>query len=144
MNRFEDRAALRAFLRTFILYGIIGAISAGTDALLFYLLFRLVGVNEYLANLISTHAGIFLSFLLNRNFNFKKKDQTGKRFVSFYLTGLFGLALSSGLLKLGNYFGFDPLIVKLFAIVIVAVVQFFINRVVAFGDTKTRNENADR
>ena len=77
----------KRFLRTFILYVMIGGISAATDAGVFYLLFQLAGFDEFLVNLISTHCGIFLSFFLNRNFNFRKTDQTGKRFVSFYLTG---------------------------------------------------------
>ena len=126
----------KRFLRTFFLYAVIGGISAATDAGVFYLLFRLAGFDEFLVNLISTHCGIFLSFLLNRNFNFRKTDQTGRRFVSFYLTGLFGLALSSAILWVGKRLEIPPMITKLFSIVVVAVTQFLINRAVAFGDSK--------
>lgn len=126
----------KRFLRTFFLYAVIGGISAATDAGVFYLLFRLAGFDEFLVNLISTHCGIFLSFFLNRNFNFRKTDQTGRRFVSFYLTGLLGLALSSAILWAGGRLGIPPMIAKLFSIVVVAVTQFLINRTVAFGDSK--------
>lgn len=124
------------FLRTFVLYGLIGAVSAATDAGVFYLLFNRAGIDEFLANGISVHVGIFLSFFLNRNFNFRKTDKTGRRFLSFYLTGLFGLLLSSAILWIGNRLALDPMVAKLFSIVIVAVTQFLINRVVAFGDTR--------
>ncbi len=124
----------KKFFRNLILYGIIGGLSAGLDMLVFSLLFKKLGINEFLANTISVHCGIFLSFFLNSRYNFKKTDDFWGRFIPFYLTGLFGLALSHGILWLGEHFGFDTLITKLVSIVIVALVQFFINRTVAFRD----------
>ena len=124
----------REFLRNLILYGIIGGVSAALDALIFALLYKQFGISEWIANCISTHCGIFLSFFLNSRFNFKKSDHLSSRFFSFYLTGLFGLALSYGILFVGNRVGWDVLLTKLASIVIVALVQFFINRAVAFRD----------
>ena len=124
----------KAFLRNLILYGIIGGVSSGLDALVFAILVKGLGINQFIANTISIHCGIFLSFFLNSRYNFKKTDDFWGRFIPFYLTGLFGLALSQGILWLGGYFGADALITKLVSIVIVALVQFFINRSVAFRD----------
>ena len=124
----------KAFLRNLILYGIIGGLSSGLDALVFALLVKGLGINQFVANTISIHCGIFLSFFLNSRYNFKKTDDFWGRFIPFYLTGLFGLALSQGILWLGGYLGADTLITKLVSIVIVALVQFFINRAVAFRD----------
>lgn len=124
----------KEFFRNLILYGIIGGVSAGLDALVFALLFKVLGWNEYAANLISTHCGIFLSFFLNSRFNFKKTDRLRERFLSFYLTGLFGMGLSYVILWAGGKLGLDVLLTKLGSIVIVALVQFFINRAVAFRD----------
>ena len=124
----------KAFFRNLILYGIIGALSSGLDALIFALLVKGLGVNQFIANTVSIHCGIFLSFFLNSRYNFKKTDNFWGRFIPFYLTGLFGLLLSQGILWLGGYWGFDPLLTKLVSIVIVALVQFFINRAVAFRD----------
>ena len=126
----------KAFFRNLILYGIIGGVSSGLDALIFALLVKGLGVNQFIANTISIHCGIFLSFFLNSRYNFKKTDDFWGRFIPFYLTGLFGLALSQGILWLGGYFGVDSIITKLVSIVIVALVQFFINRSVAFRDKK--------
>ena len=124
----------KAFFRNLILYGIIGGLSSGLDALVFALLVKGLGVNQFIANTISIHCGIFLSFYLNSRYNFKKTDDFWGRFIPFYLTGLFGLALSQGILWLGGHFGFDAFVTKLISIVIVALVQFFINRAVAFHD----------
>ena len=124
----------KAFFRNLILYGIIGGLSSGLDALVFALLFNRFGVNKFLANTISVHCGIFLSFFLNSRYNFKKTDHLRERFIPFYLTGLFGLLLSHGILWLGDHFRFDTMLTKLASIVIVAGVQFFINRAVAFRD----------
>ncbi len=124
----------KAFWRSLILYGIIGGLSSGLDWVLFTLLYKFGGMNEFIANVISTHAGIFLSFFLNSRYNFKKTDDFWGRFIPFYLTGLFGLLLSTGILALGAKFGVNAVFTKLAAIVIVALVQFFINRAVAFRD----------
>ena len=124
----------KAFLRNLILYGIIGGLSSGLDALVFALLVKGLGINQFVANTISIQCGIFLSFFLNSRYNFKKTDDFWGRFIPFYLTGLFGLALSQGILWLGGYLGADTLITKLVSIVIVALVQVFINRAVAFRD----------
>ncbi len=124
----------KAFFRNLILYGIIGGLSSGLDALIFALLVKGLGINQFIANTISIHCGIFLSFFLNSRYNFKKTDDFWGRFIPFYLTGLFGLALSQGILWLGGHLGADTLITKLVSIVIVALVQFFINRAIAFRD----------
>lgn len=124
----------KQFLRNLILYGLIGGISAAVDAGVFALLFKLFGWNEFLSNAISVHCGIFLSFFLNSRYNFKKTDDLKHRFLSFYLTGLLGLGLSYVILWSGKALGFDVLLTKLVSIVIVALVQFFINRAVAFKD----------
>ena len=124
----------KAFFRNLILYGIIGGMSAALDALVFWLLFQKCGLNEYAANTISVQCGIFLSFFLNSRYNFKKTDKFWSRFIPFYLTGLFGLLLYHGILWLGSHYNFDALITKLVSIVIVALVQFFINRAVAFRE----------
>lgn len=124
----------KTFWRNLILYGIIGAISAGLDAFVFYLLYQKAGINEFIANIISVHLGIFLSFFLNSRYNFQKTDQFKRRFFSFYLTGLFGLGLSTLILYFGGLLEINVMVTKIFSIVFVALVQFIINRVFAFGD----------
>jgi putative flippase GtrA len=120
-------------IRQIVLYGIIGGGSALLDFMLFTLMYNKFGWNEYLANCISVHSGIAMSFILNRKFNFKKNDRVMFRAISFYITGLFGLALSQGLLWLGGFLLLPVVMDKFTSIFMVATVQFVINKLVAFN-----------
>jgi len=124
---------LKILVRQILLYGVIGWCSALLDLLLFTLLYYGFSVNEFLTNVISVHAGIALSFILNRKFNFKKTDRVLFRVVSFYLIGLLGLLLSNGLLWLGRAMTLLVMPVKITSVFIVAIVQFTLNKLIAFG-----------
>jgi putative flippase GtrA len=123
----------KEFIKQILLYGIIGGCSALLDFVLFYFLYRKLSINEFIANVITVHAGIALSFTLNRKFNFKKTDRIIFRASSFYLTGLSGLALSELLLWAGSNLKFPVLPTKFGSIFIVALVQFTSNKLIAFG-----------
>ena len=69
-------------IRNLIIYGLIGGFSALLDWGVKALLHEVLGMNEFVANVISVHCGIFTSFMLNRHINYKKKDKTAKRFAS--------------------------------------------------------------
>lgn len=120
--------------QNFLLYAIIGGFCAALD---FGVYSALCFILPYLwANVISTHCGIFCSFLLNRQYNFKVKDKTIKRFFSFYTVGLLGLGISSLLLYiLVDIAHFNELICKLLTIVIVAIIQFLLNKFITFKNT---------
>lgn len=121
--------------RNLILYGLIG----GTCALLDFIVYSgLCNLISFLvANVISTHCGIFCSFFLNRKYNFKVEDNTLRRFFSFYTVGLLGLAVSEGLLFLMvNYFGIEKIVSKLITVVAVALLQFVLNKFITFKTKK--------
>ena len=119
--------------RNLILYGIIGGFCAALDFGVYTLLCHF-GVLPYLwANVISTHIGIFTSFLLNRSYNFKVKDKTPQRFLSFYAVGLTGLGLSSLMLWLMvDKLQWNELVCKLITIVFVSLMQFILNKYITF------------
>ena len=117
--------------RELILYGIIGGFCAGLD----FGIYSLLGLwIPYLwANIISVHCGIFSSFLLNRQFNFKVKDKPTLRFILFYLVGLSGLVISEILVYiLGEKLEWNYLIAKLLTVVVVALYQFILNKLITF------------
>ena len=58
------------------------------------------------------------------------------RLALFYAAGLLGLFISQLLLLAGTLLEQDPFLVKLCSIVVVAAVQFLLNRVIAFGQPK--------
>lgn len=122
--------------RNFILYGIIGALSASLDFGV-YTLFCFLNINYLVANIIGIHCGIFTSFLLNRYYNFKVKDKVFLRFLSFYSIGLIGLALSTGMLFLMvDTWNWNAIYSKLITIVVVAIIQFLLNKLITFKKTE--------
>ena len=119
-----------------VLYGIIGSFSSGLDFLIYTLLVQLVGLQYLVANCISVIAGISTSFYLNRNYNFKVKDHTKRRFSIFLTVGLCGLVMSNLILYLCiDYLGMDKLISKLLSIVLVVFFQFLVNKYLTFKPT---------
>ncbi len=115
----------RNFIRQFILYGIIGVTTATLDVVLFNILSDHMSV--FISNAISVNIAILLSFLANTFINFKTKDKFFKRLISFFSVGYIGLAIQSGILYIGTIMmDLDKLYVKIFAVFIVAIIQFFV------------------
>jgi putative flippase GtrA len=73
-----------------------------------------------------------LSFWLNRAFTFRVRDRALARFATFWAVGLGGLALSALILQTGLSLGLPAMRVKLVSILIVASVQFALNRTITF------------
>lgn len=122
-----------------IKYGLIGAASSTLDFVI-YTALVMTGMNMLWANVIGVNCGIVTSFILNRRYNFKVKDHAAHRFVSFYLVGMAGLALSTGLLYiLVECMGLNEIFSKLVTIVAVALLQFALNSRVTFKQTKVQN-----
>jgi putative flippase GtrA len=85
-----------------------------------------------LANAVGVCLGITLSFTLNRLFTFEARDETLRRFAIFFGVGMIGLALSAAILAAGTRLGFSAIVVKGCAVVLVAAVQFVLNRTITF------------
>lgn len=119
--------------RNIALYAVIGGFCATLDFCIYTALCH-SGLMPYLwANIVSTNVGIMTSFALNRSLNFRVKDRTPLRFVSFYLVGATGLGVSSLLLYTTvTLAGWDEVPGKLFATVVVALVQFTLNKLITF------------
>lgn len=82
-------------------FAIVGVANTAVDALGYTLLVTL-GVPLFVANFISTTAGMLLSFTLNRNFTFRAKDGDLRRqAVLFFTVTAFGLWVVQALVILG-------------------------------------------
>jgi putative flippase GtrA len=122
----------RDLIRNLVLYGLIGSFAAGVDTLLFHLLVYRLGWVDLVANVLTVAVGITISFFLNRRFNFKVMDRTGRRYAAFFSVGLIGLGLSELILLVGRLLEAEPLAVKIVSVFIVAIVQFTLNKTVSF------------
>ena len=123
--------------RNLILYGIIGCCSSGLDFLLYTLFVSVFGWHYVISNSISVIVGITTSFTLNRNYNFKVKDKTRRRFSIFLTVGLCGMVLSNLILWCCiDKLELSKIVSKLLSIVLVVLVQFLINKYITFRPTQ--------
>ena len=137
MDGRELIALLYAKYRNLILYGLIGSCTATLDFLLFTGLTKWTPVHYIVANVISCSTGILCSFLLNRKYNFKVTDHTFRRMAVFFAVGIAGLFLSSVLLHFFiDNLQWNELVSKLASIVIVVLIQFFLNKYISFRADK--------
>ena len=117
--------------KNLLLYGVIGCCASGLDFAIYSLL--ILSINYILANCISVLGGITTSFLLNRKYNFKVKDRTFKRFVTFLSIGLCGMLISNLILYICiDIFDIHKLVSKLLSIVLVVIVQYLLNKNITF------------
>ena len=129
--------ALYSRFRNLILYGIIGCCTATLDFLIFTGLTQWTPVHYIIANIISCSTGILCSFLLNRKYNFKVTDHTFRRMVIFFSVGIVGMFLSSVILHFCiDNLHLGELVSKLASIIIVVIIQFFLNKYISFREDK--------
>lgn len=118
--------------RNLILYGIIGCCSSSIDFAVFSLL-ESIGLYYIVANCASVLVGISTSFILNRRYNFKVKDNTTKRFAIFLLVGLLGLFVSNIILYFCiEQIDLDKMLSKVLSILLVVFFQFLLNKYITF------------
>ena len=86
--------------RNFILYAFIGTTGVIIDFLIFTVLVEVIGLYYVISNVISVSFGLTNNFILNRKYNFKVYNKPVHRFLSFYLIGFIGIAISTLLIHL--------------------------------------------
>jgi putative flippase GtrA len=71
-------------------FGLVGFANTAVD---FGILFSLtaLGVQVFVANVVSTSVALGLSFVLNRNFTFRSDGHRGRQVVLFFVVTLVGL-----------------------------------------------------
>ena len=120
-------------MRHFILYFAIGLTCVLIEVYLYKLL--ILQINFYIANIIAIFLASIFSFLMNLNFNFKRDDQKLTRYIKFISVIIFGMVLSTLLLKI-MFIYYDPIIAKYITIPIVAFSQFLFNKYWTFRKIK--------
>ncbi|MCK9368694.1 GtrA family protein [Candidatus Dojkabacteria bacterium] len=135
----------------FVKYVLIGFTGIFWDFGSFFLLVNVFHVNELIANPVGMVLGIVNNFLLNAYFNFKKTDRLFIRFLSFLSIGIIGIFISDFVIFLihrvifldllrhsllsaqtDTFFNVELTITKGFAIVLIAFIQFFLNKRFSF------------
>lgn len=132
-----EKAKIIKNISQLVLYGIIGAVSASIDFLVFNILVMVVGIYYIAANCLSVLVGIVTSFTLNRTLNFKVTDKVVARFSLFFSAGLLGLFLSNIIMWIGvERFCLSENITKIISIFVVALIQFVFNKSITFKESR--------
>ncbi|MDI9314298.1 MAG: GtrA family protein [Hydrotalea sp.] len=119
--------------RHFVFYILCGGGGAATDFVAYSGLVW-AGVYYLYANVASYMLGTGVSFALNRQFNFKKRDKTWHRLLKFYLVALVGFLVSSAVLfLLVDGMMLDKLSAKIITMGVALVVQFTLNKLFTFA-----------
>lgn len=83
---------------TMLRYGAVGLVNTGVTAAVIFLL-KLTGIHYSLYTLAGYAVGITVSFILNRNFTFKKQDAKASRQLIKFLAVTISLLLLTQLLQ---------------------------------------------
>lgn len=140
--------------RQLIKYGIVGTIGFAIDLGIYYILVVKFEVNYPFAPFISDLLGgnmsvkmlnidtsyiigsavaIVNNFILNSYFTFKVTDKKLKRFASFAGIAAIGLVIGTMLITFFiGVLGMDEMLAKIIATIIVALIQFVVNKFVTF------------
>ncbi|MFJ6083988.1 GtrA family protein [Streptomyces sp. NPDC092369] len=121
-------------VRQLVRYTVIGGSGVVIDFVVFLLLHNLAGMDEQLANALSTTLGIANNFVLNALFTFERRDRLVVRFLRFYAVGLTGIVFTNLLfLAFTNGLGIDANVVKAASLPLVLALQFVLNRKWSFA-----------
>ena len=129
-----DETSRSRTLRQLVRYTLIGGSGVALDFAVFLLLHNLAGMDEQLANALSTTLGIANNFVLNALFTFERRDRLVVRFLRFYAVGLTGIVLTNLLfLAFTDGLGIDANLVKAASLPLVLALQFVLNRKWSFA-----------
>lgn len=94
-----------------------------------------------ITNVISSSLAVINNFILNSYFTFKVKDHKLRRFASFASIATFGVIISTSLITIFiNNLEMNEMVAKAIAIVIVAMMQFLINKYFTFKRDQKKNK----
>lgn len=123
--------------RQFYKFSVVGVINTLIDFSVFVLLTRLItffGGHVLYANVISFSFAVSNSYIFNRRWTFRSRDQERVRqYIKFFVINLTGLGVNTGFLYLFVYhFHLYDILSKALAIVITLFWNFFLNKWLVF------------
>ncbi|MEU1516668.1 GtrA family protein [Streptomyces sp. NPDC005811] len=121
-------------VRQLVRYTLIGGSGVTLDLVVFLLLHNWAGLDEQIANALSTTLAITNNFVLNARFTFGARDRLFIRFLRFYAVGLTGIALTNLLfLAFTDGLGINANLVKVGSMPLVLALQFVLNKKWSFA-----------
>ena len=123
--------------REVLLYLIFGGLTTLVSMLSFWLCYDLLGVHELIANVVSWICAVSFAYFTNARWVFESRPATRRdrlrEIVSFFAGRLATLGVEELiLLVFATWLGFDGLIVKLVAQVVVVVLNYVVSKLFVF------------
>lgn len=125
-------------MRQFLKFGIVGLTNTCIDFFIYSLLVY-CGAYPLLANVVSFTCGAFNSFYSNKNFTFKKEDESNfhKNInIRFIIINLITLLFSQVILWIALLTLGSPMSGKIISIFATFIIGFFMNKIFVFKLTK--------
>ena len=109
-------------------YGVVGALNTAIS-LICYTVLILIGVGYITANILAYFAGVINGYIWNKKWVFQVNNKSHITKLKYFVTGLFGLGMSSLLLILFvEKFKIDEIVSQFFITGIIIVTNYIINK----------------
>jgi putative flippase GtrA len=119
--------------RQFLIYCLIGFSGVGLHTIIYCCLVKTNTLSIQPANAIGYASGTLLTFFLNTRYNFKTRDKTLVRLISFCSVAFLGWCVSAALLHLlVDKMAINKIFALFPAIFFVMLLQYNLNRLVSF------------
>ena len=119
-------------------FGIVGMLSTIFNYGIFAFLYKIISIHYIVSSVTGYVSGLFLGYLLNKNWTFITQVDKSKNYIVSYIT-VYSVSLVSSqafLLFLVEFLLINPLYGNIFAIVLTTVMNFFGTNFYVFKKTE--------
>ncbi len=137
VNASADSRSGRASLRSFVLFGLVGAVGTACQYVVLIVLVRFAGIDAVIASTLGAIVGAIVNFLLNHRFTFQAEapmQETGPRYAVLVLVAFANNALLIWLMV--SQLRWNYLVAQVVATIVVFFVNYLIGSLWVFGDRR--------
>jgi len=135
-NLFLGGKSKKQFLR----YLIIGFSSFFLEYLLFYIMFKVLDINELISNTIAIAIVFWFNFLMNRFWSFESNEKFAKQLMLYGMLFAFNLGVSNLFIYfMTNYLMVSPLISKVLIMGLIVIWNFIIYKTIIYKSVEKRD-----
>ncbi|MCQ2516774.1 MAG: GtrA family protein [Saccharofermentans sp.] len=123
--------------KSFIMYGIFGVLTTVVNYFVYWLCARPLSLDPMVSNTIAWVAGVAFAYVTNRKYVFESQENSTKGIIrelgSFTVSRLFTYFVEQAILFVFvKRLGFNDLIIKLIANVVVIILNYVLSKLIVF------------
>lgn len=117
----------------FVRYLVVGFSTFFLEYFLFFMLFRVIGLDDLIANSISITIVFWFNFLMNRFWSFKSKERLLKQVLQYAVLFVFNITFSNVFMYvMSDFVGISPLISKVLVMGLIVMWNFVLYKKVIY------------